>query len=74
MSRRPGRDVERILRDGTRIDQAVIAAFRRVILEHRRMGRPLVIWRDGRVVEVPADSVELPAVGGSRRSANHKRS
>jgi len=60
MSRRPSRDIETILRDGPAIDRAIVAAHRRVIQRHRQLGVPLVIWRDGQVVEVPPESVELP--------------
>jgi hypothetical protein len=61
MSRRPSRDVESILRDGPAIDRAIVAARRRVIQRHRQLGVPLAIWRGGQVVEVPPESVELPA-------------
>jgi len=60
MNRRPPRDIAAIIRDGTAIDRAMVAAQRRIILHHRQLGIPLVIWRDGQVVEVPPESVELP--------------
>lgn len=66
MNRRPSRDIERSIRDGTVIDRAIVAARGRVIRRHRLLGVPLVIWRGGRVVEVSPESVELPAnVGGA---------
>jgi hypothetical protein len=52
------------LRDGDLLDRAMVAAQRRVILHHRRLGVPLVIWRDGQVVEVDPETVELPEVEG----------
>lgn len=60
MSAPPSRDIAAIIRDGAAIDRAIIAARRRVIQQHRQLGVPLVIWRDGQVVEVDAESVELP--------------
>ena len=66
MSLRPSRDTERDIRDGTLIDRAIVAAHRRVIQRHRQLGVPLVIWRGGQVVEVPPDSVELPAQADDR--------
>lgn len=63
MSQRPSRDIASIIREGTAIDQAIVAARRRVILRHRQLGIPLVIWRDGRVVEVSAESLDLPGDG-----------
>ena len=60
MSRDPLRDIERTIRDGAAIDRAIVAAHRRVILRHRQLGVPLVIWRDGQVVEVSPESIDLP--------------
>lgn len=57
---RPAKDPEQILRDGEALKRALIAARRRAVLRHRQLGIPVAIWRDGKVVEVPADSVELP--------------
>ncbi len=62
MNRR-ARDVEAILRDGHALDLAIVAAHRRVILRHRQLGVPLVIWRDGQVAELPPESVALPSNG-----------
>ena len=67
MSRRPSRDIESALRDGPAIDRAIVAARRRVIQRHRQLGVPLVIWRDGQVVEVPPESVELPGDDGGTK-------
>jgi hypothetical protein len=60
-------NVESILRDGNAIDRAIVATHRRVILRHRQLSIPLAIWRDGKVIEVAPESVELPP--GSDRSA-----
>jgi hypothetical protein len=54
-----GKDIGAIMRDGKAVDRAMDRAFRRVVEHHRRLGLPLVMWRDGRVVRVPADSVQL---------------
>lgn len=58
---RPSRNPAETLRDGPALDRAIVAAHRRVILKHRLLHVPLVIWREGTVVEVSPDSVELPA-------------
>lgn len=60
MSREPSKDIASILEEGSAIDRAIVAARRRVVLRHRQAGIPLVLWRDGKVVEVPPESVELP--------------
>ena len=63
MSMRKSKDIAAIIREGTAVDRAIVAARRRVIRRHRQLGVPLVIWRDGRLVEVAADTVELPPDG-----------
>jgi len=41
-------------------NDAIAEADRNVILRHRAAGVPLVFWRDGKVVEVDANTVALP--------------
>jgi len=62
MRQRTTEEIARMARDGDAIDRALAAAYRRTVLRHRRLGAPLVVWRDGQVVEVSADTVELPPV------------
>ena len=61
MSQGSRRDPAEVLRDGAAIDRAIVRAHRDVVLRHRKLGLPLVIWRDGRVVEVSADIIHLPS-------------
>jgi len=42
---------------GERAEMALKAAFEKVIEAHIRDGRPISIWRDGKVVEVPAQEL-----------------
>lgn len=60
MKRSTDRDIESLIVKSDIPDRAMVATQRGVILEHRLRGLPLVLWRDGKVVEVPADEVELP--------------
>lgn len=57
MKQRSTEEIARILCDGDALDRAFVASYRR---QHLRA--PLVVWKDGRVVEVSADDVELPEV------------
>ena len=34
-------------------------AVQKTIEEHRLSGDPIVIWRDGKVVKIPADQIEV---------------
>ncbi len=42
-----------------RAEEALKKAVARTIADHRRTGDPIVIWRDGKVVKVPADQIEV---------------
>jgi len=37
-----------------RAEMALKAAVRKAIAEHARQGRPIYVWRSGKVVQVPA--------------------
>ena len=39
--------------------EAMCAAVDKVIEEHRQRGRPLAIWRDGKVVMLPPEEAKL---------------
>jgi hypothetical protein len=55
-------DIDSVFREGTSLDRAVVASFAETVLRHRQTGTPLVIWRDGAVVEVPPDEMPIPNV------------
>ena len=40
-------------------EEALKKAVARTIADHKRTGDPIVIWRDGKVVKVPADQIEV---------------
>ncbi len=66
-------NTEQTVRDGEALDRATVAARRRVIRLHRLPGVPLVIWQDGRVVEIAPEDVELPAEHDLSESPDSER-
>ena len=42
-----------------RAEMALKAAVEKVMEEHAREGLPIYIWRDGRIVEVPAEELRM---------------
>jgi hypothetical protein len=40
-------------------EEALRRAVAEAIAEHRRNGVPIAIWRDGKVVRIPADQIEV---------------
>lgn len=59
-ARSSARGVAEIFEEGTPIDRALQRAARTAAIEHKREGVPLVIWRDGEVVLVPPEEIEIP--------------
>ena len=40
-------------------EEALKKAVARTIADHKRTGDPIIIWRDGKVVKVPAEQIEV---------------
>jgi len=67
----PKPDIDRLFREGTEIEQAMLRAGREVRRRHKLLGEPIVVWEKGRVVLVPPEKIvvderERPAKGGTR--------
>lgn len=41
------------------VDKAVNESVRHALLNHKRAGNPIASWKDGRVVIIPADEIEV---------------
>jgi len=61
--RRPRKSISELFAEGTPIDDALRAAARDARALHKRMGQPIVVWQNGRVVEIPPEEivVDVPA-------------
>ena len=53
------RDIRALFEDGAAIDSALAQAAEAARREARLLGRPLIIWRDGQVVEIPPDQIPV---------------
>ncbi len=42
-----------------RAEEALRKAVAEAIAEHRRHGVPIALWRNGKVVRIPADQIEV---------------
>ena len=60
MSLPENKDIDRIFREGVLIDRALAVGVRDALLRHKRLGESIVVWRDGRVVWVPPEEIEIP--------------
>ena len=63
-----------IFDDGTLLDQAMQDAFRDACIHHKQGGVPLVVWRDGKIVEIPPEEIEIPPpVSGENRGTGKRK-
>ena len=62
----PTVDINQICQEGTLIEEAVERAAREARLLHKKMGIPLVVWQDGKVVEIPPEEIVVDYPQASR--------
>jgi hypothetical protein len=43
-----------------RAEMALKEAVAEAIAEHKRRGNPIAIWRDGKVIVIPAEEIVVP--------------
>jgi hypothetical protein len=68
MKAKPLPDIKKLLMDGRVVDRVIREGVREALLRHKRAGVPIVVWRSGRIVEVPASKIKVYG-GRSRRAA-----
>ena len=59
MSEKKALDIGRIIREGTLVDEAIRKAIRDAMLMHKKLGDPVVGLKNGKVVWIPADQIEV---------------
>ena len=50
-------DIGAAFDEGSPIDAAIDEGIREAIRRHRLLGQSIVVWRDGKVVKIPADEI-----------------
>ncbi len=59
MPREPDRDISELFREGKPIDEALNAAVREAVKQHRQQGQPLVVFRNGQTVLIAPEHAEM---------------
>jgi hypothetical protein len=49
-----------LCRDAKEIEKILQLAVREALIMHKRLGNPIATWRDGQVVIVPPEEIEIP--------------
>jgi len=60
MSTRINTDNRSFVDFGKDVERALQRAVRQALLMHKRIGNPIAIWRDGKVVIVPPEEIVIP--------------
>ena len=54
-----GSNIDEIFAQGILIDQAVKKAIQKAVWEHKQVGNPVAAWRDGKVVWLAPEDIEI---------------
>jgi hypothetical protein len=55
----PADRIGRAFAEGTPIDEALTRGIRQAMAVHKRLGQSVVVWRDGKVVTLPAEEIPV---------------
>lgn len=50
-------DIGAVFADGPAMERALSEAVREAVLRHKRLGESIVVWRDGRVLEIAPEDI-----------------
>ena len=53
------KDISKIFAEGKLIDKALRMAGREALLRHKTAGVPIVVWRRGKIVRIPASKIKV---------------
>jgi hypothetical protein len=51
--------MEQLASQSASVEAAVKLAVRDALIQHKRTGNPICVWRDGKVVWIPADEIQI---------------
>jgi hypothetical protein len=54
------KDLTPILLEGTAIQRAQRESWIKTLDRHKRLGHSIVVWRDGKIVWIPAHEILIP--------------
>jgi hypothetical protein len=57
------RRIMNLFRERTEIINAMKRAVQVALWKHKRLGNPIAVWRDGRVVWIPPEEIDVPDPG-----------
>ncbi len=58
MSQEREKSIAELFEEGTAIDEALRSAVREALLYHRRIGNPIAVWENAKLVWVPPEEID----------------
>jgi len=65
MVSKTNKTITELFREGMPIDKALARGARDALLFHKRIGNPIAVWRDGQVVHIPPEEIQIPDIDES---------
>ncbi len=59
MQEKVKKDIGKLFKDREGMDRALAEAVRQALLQHKRMGNPVATWRDGKVVWIAPEDIDV---------------
>ena len=56
------RSIEDVFADEEAITGALKKAVRAALIEHKKLGHPIVVWENGKIVWIPPEEIEVDGV------------
>lgn len=69
MNKSSSEKIDAFFGDSEKVTRAMGEAVRKTLRMHKLLGYPIVVWRDGKVVHVPPEEIELPEAENGQSSA-----
>jgi len=63
MAKTESQKIEEFFSDNERMAKAMGQAVQSALRLHKLLGQPIISWRDGKVVEIPPEEIELESNG-----------
>jgi hypothetical protein len=58
------KDIGKLFNDREGMDRALARAVRQALLQHKRMGNPVAVWRDGKIVWIEPEEIDVSEEDG----------
>ncbi len=63
MTKTEAQKIDEFFADNERMSKAMGHAVQQALRVHKALGHPIVAWRDGKVVQIPPEEIELESNG-----------